>query len=46
MLDTFRAISAPLDLKTKTDVPDHPSAIDNIGLLVNEPPGTAGLLAI
>jgi hypothetical protein len=27
-------------------VVEHPEAFDHVGLLVNEPPGTAGLLFI
>jgi len=27
----------------KTDVAEHPKAFDHVGLLINEPPGTAGL---
>jgi hypothetical protein len=27
----------------KTDVEKHPEAFDHVGLLVNEPPGPAGL---
>ena len=30
----------------KTDVADHPLVIDHVGLLVNEPPDTTGLLFI
>jgi len=30
----------------KTDVGEHPEAFDHVGLLVNEPPGAAGLLFI
>jgi hypothetical protein len=30
----------------KADVAEHPEAFDHVGLLVNEPPGTAGLLSI
>jgi len=30
----------------KTDVADHPQVINHVGLLVNEPPGTAGLPSI
>jgi hypothetical protein len=30
----------------KADVVEHPKAFDHIGLLVNEPPGRAGLLFI
>jgi hypothetical protein len=29
--------------KEKADVVDHPQGFDHIGLLVNEPPGQAGL---
>ena len=28
----------------KADVAEHPQALDHVGLLVNEPPGTAELL--
>jgi len=27
----------------KADVVEHPEVFDHVGLLVNEPPGTAGL---
>jgi hypothetical protein len=30
----------------KADVAEHPKVFDHVGLLVNEPPGTAGLLSI
>jgi len=30
----------------KADVMEHPKAFDHVGLLVNQPPGTAGLLFI
>jgi hypothetical protein len=30
----------------KADVAEHPEALDHVGLLVNEPPGTAELLFI
>jgi hypothetical protein len=30
----------------KADVAEHPKAFDHVGLLVNEPPGTAELLSI
>jgi hypothetical protein len=34
-------------LKTKkADVAEHPKAFDHVGLLFNEPPGTAELLFI
>jgi hypothetical protein len=36
----------PPQVNKKTDVADHPQVIDHVGLLVNEPPGTAGLLSI
>jgi hypothetical protein len=29
--------------RKKTDVVEHPQVFDHVGLLVNEPPGTAGL---
>jgi hypothetical protein len=30
----------------KADVVEHPEAFDHVGLLFNEPPGTAELLSI
>jgi len=30
----------------KADVAEHPKVFDHVGLLTNEPPGTAGLLFI
>jgi hypothetical protein len=34
----------PTPLKPKkTDVVEHPEVFDHVGLLVNEPPGAAGL---
>jgi hypothetical protein len=30
----------------KADVAEHPGGFDHVGLLVNEPPGPAGLLFI
>ena len=30
----------------KADVAEHPQVFDHVGLLVNEPPGTAELLSI
>jgi hypothetical protein len=32
--------------RKKADVADHPEVFDHVGLLVNEPPGTAELLFI
>ena len=32
--------------KQKADVAEHPEVFDHVGLLVNEPPGMAGLLSI
>ena len=29
----------------KADVAEHPQVFDHVGLLVNQPPGTAGLLS-
>jgi len=29
--------------KKKADVVEHPEVFDHVGLLVNKPPGTAGL---
>jgi hypothetical protein len=37
--------AAPPQVK-KADVVAHPEVFDHAGLLVNEPPGTAGLLFI
>jgi hypothetical protein len=34
------------DLNKKADVAENPNGFDHVGLLVNEPPGTAGLLFI
>jgi hypothetical protein len=42
---TVAAVPRPESNK-KTDVAEHPAVIDYIGLLVNEPPGRAGLLFI
>jgi hypothetical protein len=39
----------PVALREKTkkaDVMERPQAFDHVGLLVNEPPGAAGLLLI
>jgi hypothetical protein len=30
----------------KADVAEHPEVFDHVGLLINEPPGRAGLLFI
>lgn len=30
----------------KADVAEHPKVFDHVGLLTNEPPGTAGLLFV
>jgi hypothetical protein len=30
----------------KADVVEHPQVFDHVGLLINEPPSTAGLLSI
>jgi hypothetical protein len=32
--------------KKKADVTEHPKAFDHVGLLIDEPPGTAELLFI
>jgi hypothetical protein len=32
--------------KQKADMAEHPKAFGHVGLLVNEPPGTSGLLFI
>jgi hypothetical protein len=34
---------APPNAKKKADVAEHLGVFDHVGLLVNEPPGTAGL---
>jgi hypothetical protein len=36
----------PLPRTKKADVAEHPEVFDHVGLLANEPPGTAGLLSI
>jgi hypothetical protein len=37
-------VTAPPDTRRKkTDVAEHPQVLDHVGLLVNEPPGRAGL---
>ena len=33
-------------MRKKTGVAEHPQGFDHVGLLVNEPPGPAGLLFI
>jgi hypothetical protein len=33
-------------VQKKADAAEHPQVFDRVGLLVNEPPGTAGLLFI
>jgi len=38
---SFAAVAAPK--AKKTDVVEHPQVFDHVGLLVNEPPGSAGL---
>jgi hypothetical protein len=39
--------SKHLAIKTKkADVAEHPKVFDHVGLLINEPLGTAGLLSI
>jgi hypothetical protein len=44
---SFGAKSDPTAPRTKkADVAEHPKAFDHVGLLVNEPPGTAELLFI
>jgi len=38
-------VTAPHSRKQKkADVAEHPEVFDHVGLLTNEPPGTAGLL--
>lgn len=36
----------PVDKNKKTDVGEHPKAFDHVGLLINKPPGKAGLLFV
>jgi len=38
--------AAILQQRKKTDVAEHPEVFDHVGLLANEPSGTAGLLSI
>ena len=38
--------TVPRHRHKKTDVAEHPEVFDHVGLLANEPPGTAGLLFI
>jgi hypothetical protein len=40
------SFSPPQPRTEKADVAEHPQAFDHVGLLGNEPPGTAGLLFI
>jgi len=40
---TFQRVHSLLEIQKKTDVVEHPEVFDHVGLLVNEPPGTAGL---
>jgi hypothetical protein len=40
----FKCLSSPRT--KKADVAEHPQVFDRVGLLVNEPPGTAELLFI
>jgi hypothetical protein len=42
---THRTFSSLMTNK-KADVAEYPRVIDHVGLLINEPPGTAGLLFI
>jgi hypothetical protein len=37
---------AHFDTNNKTDMAEHPEVFHHVGLLFNEPPGTAGLLSI
>jgi hypothetical protein len=39
-------LSVPVQAKKNADVVEHRQAFDHVGLLVNEPPGPAGLLFI
>jgi hypothetical protein len=42
-----RGCDGPESSKTKkADVAEHPKVFNHVGLLANEPPGTAGLLFI
>ena len=38
-----RDLARARERKKKTDVVEHPEVFDHVGLLFNEPPGTAGL---
>jgi hypothetical protein len=37
-------LSRTIESEKKADVAEHPGVFDHVGLLVNEPPGTAELL--
>jgi hypothetical protein len=39
----FSSIAKSDPKAKKADVAEHPEVFDHVGLLVNEPPGTAGL---
>ena len=41
-----RGLPAFRGVKKKADVAERPEAFRHVGLLFNEPPGTAGLLSI
>jgi hypothetical protein len=42
----WQAIAATWSKNKKTDVAEHQQVFDHVGLLANEPLGTAGLLSI
>jgi len=46
LLQNARLLRTVPNLRKKADVAKHPKVFDHVGLLVNEPPGTAGLLSI
>jgi hypothetical protein len=46
METTSRRLTLKQNQNKKADVAKHPEVFDHVGLLVNEPPGTAGLLFI
>jgi hypothetical protein len=44
-IEIFR-VWIPATENKKADVAEHPKVFNHVGLLTNEPPGTAGLLFI
>ena len=45
-LETASTMSLANRAQKKADVAEHPKVFHHVGLLVNEPPGPAGLLFI